>query len=109
MGSGPVAPALVGQGQQLAGLTPEAQVISNAHCKFLPPCRTRQKPGERASPVSFPLGRQPGGCVAGVCAFAQVKARSPSRERFLARTPCRRLSPIEVQPRPSISPEVVDV
>jgi len=83
MGRGSVVPALVGQGQQLAGLTPEVQLISDAHCKFLPPCRTRQKPREQTYPDSYPPGRQCGGYVASLRAFAQVNARSPTRERFL--------------------------
>ena len=86
MGRRPVVPALVGQGQQLALLAPEAQLISNAHCKFLPLCRTRQKPREQTYPDSYPPGRKSGGYVATVRAFAQVNARTPTRERFLAGT-----------------------
>src|SRR5680860_777250 len=65
MGGGPEAPALVGQGQQLTGLIPQAQLVSNAHRKFLPPCRTRQKSRGETSPDSFPLGRQPWGTLRG--------------------------------------------
>src|ERR1035437_4514150 len=84
MNGGPVAPALVGQGQQPAGLIAQAQLVSNAHREFLSPCRTRQKTRVQASPDSFPLGRQSGGACLGVRTFAQVNARSPTRARFLA-------------------------
>src|ERR1019366_3089377 len=86
MNSGPVAPPLVGHGQQPAGLIPQAQLVSNAHHEFLSPCRTRQKTRGQASPDSFPLGRQSGGCALRVRTFAQVNARSPTRARFLAGT-----------------------
>src|SRR5674476_66594 len=86
MNGGPVAPPLVGQGQQIAGLITQAQLVSNAHHEFLSPCRTRQKSREPAPPDSFPLGHQSGGCVLGVRTFAQVNTRSPTRARFLAGT-----------------------
>ena len=79
-------------------------MISDAHCKFLPPCRTRQKPREQTYPDSYPPGRQCGGYVASLRAFAQVNARSPTRESFLLEPLVGGLVPIEMQPRQSTKP-----
>ena len=114
MGRGLVVPAapgrvsaprlLVGQGQQLAGLTPEVRLISDAHCKFLPPCRTRQKPREQTYPDSYPRGVNAWGYVASSRVFALVNARSPTRESFLLESLVGGLALIEMQTRRSNSP-----
>src|SRR5450759_2284456 len=95
MNGGPVAPALVGHGQQPAGLIPQAQLVSNAHHEFLSPCRTRQKTRGRASPDSFPLGRQSGGVRARGAHVCAGQRTFPNSCKISCWNPCQRLPPIE--------------